>query len=98
MPQTTFITLRQEWQGAWTSTAFRKKVMTGMALIIAILSMFPVFFQAIERRHGVLLNDPVLSTLPPHNVSLALFIIIWSISLLSLVRAAQTPNMFLTFL
>ena len=69
-----------------------------MALIIAILSMFPVFFQAIERRHGVLLNDPVLSTLPPHNVSLALFIIIWSISLLSLVRAAQTPNMFLTFL
>lgn len=99
MPQTTtFIELKQEWQGAWQLPGFRRKVMTGMAIIIAILSFFPPFFQAIERRHGVLLNDPLLRVLPPHDVSLALFIIIWAITLLFLFRAAQTPQMFLTFL
>ncbi|HEY6901988.1 MAG TPA: phosphatase PAP2-related protein [Puia sp.] len=99
MPQTTtFITLKQEWQGAWQLTGFRKKVMTGMAIIITILSLFPFFFQAIELRHGVVLHDIVLQALPPRDVSLALFIIIWSITLLSIFRAAQTPAMFVTFL
>jgi membrane-associated phospholipid phosphatase len=99
MPQTTtFIALRQEWQEAWQLPGFRRKAMTGLILIIAILSLFPLFFQAIERRHGLLLNDPLLRVLPPHDVSLAMFIIIWAITLLSLFRAAQTPQMFLTFL
>ena len=99
MPQTTtFIALRQEWQEAWQLTTFRRKVMTGMAIIITILSLFPYFFQAIERRHGVLLNDPLLRVLPSHDVSLAMFIIIWAITLLSVFRAAQVPQMFLTFL
>ncbi len=69
-----------------------------MVLIITILSLFPIFFQTIERRHGMFLNDPILRMLPAHNVSLAIFIIIWAISFLSVFRAAQTPLMFLTFL
>jgi membrane-associated phospholipid phosphatase len=98
MPQTTtFITLKQEWQGAWQLPGFRGKVMSGMAIIITILSLFPIFFQAIERRHGVLLNDPLLRMMTPHDVSVPMFIIIWAITLLSVFRAAQTPQMFLTF-
>jgi membrane-associated phospholipid phosphatase len=99
MPQTTtFIAVKQEWQEAWQLTGFRRKVITGMGIIIAMLSSFPLFFQSIERRHGVLLNDPLLRVLPPHDVSLAMFIIIWAITLLSVFRAAQKPQMFLTFL
>ncbi len=45
----------------------------------------------------MLLNDPILSALPPHNVSVPLFIVIWAIGGLSIFRAAQTPQMFLTF-
>jgi membrane-associated phospholipid phosphatase len=70
----------------------------GMAILIPLLSFFPYFFQTIERRHGIILNDPVLRVLTPHNVSVPLFIIIWALSLLSMVRAAQHPRMFLTFL
>jgi len=99
MPQnTTFITVKQEWVGAWQQPAFRTKVMAGMAVIVSILSLFPIFFQTIELRQGIVLNDPLLRILPPHNVSLALFIIIWSITLLAIFRAAQTPAMFVTFL
>jgi membrane-associated phospholipid phosphatase len=98
MPQTMFISLRQEWQGAWQVPSFRRRVISGLIIVVSILSSFPVFFQHIELRHGILLNDPVLRLLPPHNVSLPLFIVIWAISGLSLFRAAQTPQMFLNFL
>ncbi|HEX3935557.1 MAG TPA: phosphatase PAP2-related protein [Puia sp.] len=98
MPQTTFITLRQEWHEAWQAPAFRRRVIAGVIILLSILSSFPVFFQHIERRQGVLLNDPVLRMLAPHNVSLPLFIVIWAISGYSLYRAAQTPQMFLNFL
>ncbi len=98
MSQTTTITLRQEWQGAWQLPGFKSKLMVGMAVIVTILSLFPIFFQAIERRHGILLNDPVLRLLTPHNVSVPMFVVIWAITLLCVVRAAQTPQMFLTFL
>jgi membrane-associated phospholipid phosphatase len=93
-----FISLRQEWQGAWQVPSFRRRVISGLIIVVSILSSFPVFFQHIELRHGILLNDPVLRLLPPHNVSLPLFIVIWAISGLSLFRAAQTPQMFLNFL
>ncbi|HLZ89619.1 MAG TPA: phosphatase PAP2-related protein [Puia sp.] len=98
MPQTTFIEVRQEWQEAWLVTAFRRRVMTGLVILAAMLSILPRFFQAIERRHGIVLNDPVLRMLPPHNVSMPLFIVIWAFSAYCIYRAAQMPRMFLTFL
>jgi hypothetical protein len=98
MPQSTFISLRQEWQGAWQLPSFRRRVIAGLIIIVSILSSFPVFFQHIERRHGIVLNDPILAMLDPHNVSLPLFIVIWAISGYAVYRAAQTPQMFLNFL
>jgi hypothetical protein len=98
MPQTIFIAVRQGWQEAWQIALFRRRVMTGLVLIIVILSSFPLFFQAIERRHGMVLNDPLLSVLPARNVSLAIFLVIWAISALYLVRAIRTPQLFLNFL
>lgn len=97
MPQITLIAARQEWQEAWSVLAFRRKLITGMAIVIAILAMFPFFFQRIEQRHGIVLNDPLLGYLPAHNVSIPLFIIIWTLSTLAAIRAVQNPWMFLTF-
>lgn len=98
MSQTTLITVREEWQAAWESAVFRRKTFTGIFSVIAILSAFPFFFQAIEKRNGILLNDPIMRWLPSHNVSLAIFIIIWAISLLMMFRAIRSPQLFLTFL
>jgi hypothetical protein len=98
MAQTTLVAIRQEWIDAWQSVAFRKKLLVGLFFVISILFTFPFFFQAIEKRHGIVMPDPVLQLLPPHNVSLAIFIIIWAISLLAVVRAARNPQMFLTFI
>jgi hypothetical protein len=98
MSQTTLVAVREEWQGAWESAAFRRKTFTGVFSVVAILSVFPYFFQAIEKRNGTLLNDPILRWLPSHNVSLPIFIIIWAISLLMMFRAAKNPQLFISFL
>ena len=98
MQQSTSISVRQEWQGAWQIAGFRRRVIAGLIIVVGILSSFPVFFQHIELRHGAQLDDPILGMLTPHNVSLPLFIVIWTISAYSIYRAAQTPQMFLNFL
>jgi len=98
MPITILAELREEWLDAWQSAWYRKRVISGLALVIIILSLFPLFFQAIEKRNGFMLPDPLLAWLPSHNVSLAIFVVIWAISLLGILRAAQDPYMFLTFL
>ena len=96
--QPILIEVRQEWQEAWLAPAFRRRLMTGLAVVVAMLSLLPRFFQNIEHRHGIVLNDPILRMLPPHDVSTVLFVIIWGFVAYCLVRAAQTPKMFITYL
>lgn len=43
-----------------------------------ILTFFPWFFQTIEARNGILLNDWLLNQIPAYNVSLVIFICIWT--------------------
>lgn len=98
MAQSTFIELRQEWQGAWSAPLFRIKMIIGSILLAATVSCFPFFFQRIELRQGTALPDPFLHWLPAHNVSLPLFILIWSLSALTLVRAVRNPRILLVFI
>ena len=67
--------------------------MIGMVLLIIMLSLLPLFFHGIERRQGVLLNDPILAVLQPHNISTLLFVVMWTFTLYCVFRAAQTPRM-----
>ena len=97
-PQTLLIEVRQEWQEAWLTPSFRRRLMAGLLVLIAMLSLLPRFFQMIEQRQGIGLNDPVLRALPAHNISTILFIVMWSFSVYCLFRAAQTPRMFLAYL
>jgi len=97
MPQSTIV-IKQEWQEAWLTPWFRRRLMAGMALLVAMLSLLPLFFQTIERRPGALLHDPILQLLPPHNISTLLFIVMWSFTAYCVFRAAQTPRMFLAYL
>jgi membrane-associated phospholipid phosphatase len=98
MPITILAELREEWQDAWQSAWYRKRLVIGLMLVVLILSLFPFFFQTIEKRNGVYLHDPLLEWLHPHNVSLAIFVFIWAVSLLAVLRALRNPYLFITFL
>ena len=86
------------WKTAWSQRAFKYILFTGLILNLIILSLFPAFLQCIERRQGVVLHDALLSYIKPLNVSIYIFIIIWSLALLTIIRAIQQPFIFITFL
>ena len=86
------------WKHAWTKKTFRYKVFAGFFLNLLVLVLLPAFFQHIEKRNGILLNDVLLDQIKPVDVSLYVFIIIWSMGLLTLIRAIQQPKIFITFL
>jgi membrane-associated phospholipid phosphatase len=97
MPHTNAIAIRQEWQAAWSVPGFRPRLIGGIVLVASILSFFPFFFQLIEQRQGIVLNDPILALLTPYNVSVPLFIMIWSLSTLTAIRAVQNPRILMVF-
>ncbi len=98
MSQTNRITIKQEWVAAWQSPRFRKRIITALIFAVGIASFFPVFFQTIEKRDGVMLNDWLLNVLPAHDVSFPLMAIVWCMTALTLYRCAQKPDMLMTFL
>lgn len=92
------ITVIQRWAAYWQEFRFRKLFIGGIFVLIGILSALPHFFQAIEQREGQLLNDWLLTQIPTHDVSIPIFILIWSLALLLISRAIQNPRVCLTFL
>jgi membrane-associated phospholipid phosphatase len=97
MPQPSSIAIRHEWRSAWNIPSFRQLLIAGIILDISILSIFPFFFQWIEHRQGIVLNDPLLTSVPSHNVSVPLFIMIWTMCALGIIRAVQNPRILLVF-
>jgi len=57
----------------------------------------PFFFQHIEHRPGIQLHDYVLSRIPAQDVSLYIFLVIWGMALLTLVRAIKTPAIYVRY-
>ena len=86
------------WKSNWQSSDYRKKLIAGLILISFILLSLPFFFQAIEKRNGISFNDYLLSWLPAYDLSIYIFTVIWSMTLLTFSRFKQDPNIFLTFL
>ncbi|GAB4035017.1 phosphatase PAP2-related protein [Spirosoma jeollabukense] len=86
------------WSEAWRSSVFRTKFAIGVVGVIAILTTFPYFFQTIEQHTGPVLNDWLLNQLPPYDVSLVIFLVIWAAGLLILIRSRRSPTIFLMFI
>ncbi|WP_295674787.1 phosphatase PAP2-related protein [uncultured Mucilaginibacter sp.] len=85
------------WKETWNSPVKRLQL-TAIMVLIPVFSIFlPHFFAFIEKRNGVVLHDRVLANIAPHNVSLLIFIIIWSMILLILYRAIHKPSIFITY-
>ncbi len=91
-------TLALSWKTAWAKPAFRQKTIVGSALLLCILTSFPKFFAFIELRSGIVLNDWVLARIPAIDLSIPIFVIIWSTALLLIYHLLKSPLLFLQFL
>jgi hypothetical protein len=86
------------WQQALSHAPFKRKLWTGLGVVVLLLGGLPFFFQYIEQRQGVVLEDKILEWLTPHDVSIPVFSFIWFIVLLFIFRSVKNPLLFIRVL
>lgn len=86
------------WQIAWDYPPFRLKLILGTIILIAILLFIPQFFHHIEAREGTVLNDWLLKRIPPVDVSMYIFFILYALIVLFLIRMSRNTSICLTAL
>ena len=97
MTQLVTPSIKQAWTAALQSPQKRYKILSGSFVIAIILSLMPVFFNYIQKRDGVVLNDWVLAGIPSFDASVTIFAIIWGMALLILIRALYNPDIYINY-
>ncbi|MDB5136793.1 MAG: hypothetical protein JWP37_3396 [Mucilaginibacter sp.] len=90
--------MRNNWKQTWNSSLLRAQLLVGTVLMTIISCMLPSFFNLIQKRDGPVLNDWVLAAIPPHNVSVAIFMIIWGMGAYALWRGIEKPTIYINYL
>ncbi|WP_153797087.1 phosphatase PAP2-related protein [Foetidibacter luteolus] len=86
---------QKPWKCAWNQLLFKRKLITALLLTAILFVTLPFFFRYIENREGYTINDFVLQSVKPHNVSIPVFIAIWSMTALIIARSLKKPELFL---
>ncbi|MFD0792347.1 phosphatase PAP2-related protein [Mucilaginibacter litoreus] len=89
--------VKQVWVAALQSPKKRDKLLIGSFIITIMLSGMPFFFNYIQNRQGIVLNDWLLAKIPPYDVSIVIFALIWGMGLLILARALYNPVIYINY-
>lgn len=89
--------IKDNWKEVWSSSFKRNRMILGTLFGLIVVYILPYFFSYIEKRNGATLNDWVLALIPPHNVSVLIFAIIWGMVILILIRAIYNPSIYITY-
>jgi len=89
--------IKNVWSNTWKITLKRRQIIIGTVIMMSVVFTMPLFFGHIEKRHGTLINDPVLAAVPSYNVSVAIFAVIWGMVLLTMIRAAYKPQIYIIY-
>ncbi|HZY35444.1 MAG TPA: phosphatase PAP2-related protein [Mucilaginibacter sp.] len=85
------------WKATWKSRHRRWQIIIGTVVIAAIIYILPYFFAYIQKRKGAVLNDWVLAHVPPHDVSVLIFSLIFGMALLIVIRTFNNASIYITF-
>lgn len=83
------------WKMAVKADRFKIKLIIVLLIFAAILVVFPFFFQHIEQREGRVLQDFIVDQIKPVDVSIPIFISIWGITALMILRCVRNPMLLL---
>ena len=89
--------IKDNWKKTWNSPAQRLRLIIIIVLIPSFILALPLFFNHIETRKGVLLNDWLLANIPALDVSVPIFSCIWGMILLMLYRSLYKPSIFINY-
>jgi hypothetical protein len=80
------------WRNAWKDGRFRLRCGATVALLACSLTLLGLVLAHIERRPGVVLDDPILALLPPRSFTALTFGIIYVGLVVALAHLARTPQ------
>ncbi len=86
------------WRKAWRSKKFRTQVVVTGLLLVALAFSINKFFAFIQSRPGTLLNDPILNEIPPYDMSVYIFVLIYLGLILGLIHLISFPGILLRVL
>ena len=92
-----FITARKSWK-LWETRSFKKKLIISVVLVVFLLALLPFFFQYIEKRPGIVIQDTLMSWFKPADLSIPIFIIIWSSATMMVVQMIRDAESLLRFI
>jgi PAP2 superfamily C-terminal len=92
-----FSEIKNSWTATWQMSDFRQKLKISVLSVVLILSFLPFFFDWIEARHGTQLHDWVLDKIPPRDMSLGVFGLLWGWGLWAIWRSLRNPYIILHY-
>jgi len=98
MARSIALVLKNNWKQTWSSSIQRAQIIVGSILLVAIFLMLPGFFNLIQKRDGFVINDWVLANIPAHNVSWAIFSVIWGWGLYAFWKGIEKPTIYISYL
>jgi hypothetical protein len=88
---------REIWKETWNTPHKKQQIVVGTVIMLIVVFIMPHFFNGIEQRKGIVLDDWLLAIISPRNVSIAIFAIIWAMILLIIIRAMRDPSIYIVY-
>lgn len=90
-----FSSVRENWRTIWRQPSFRIQFIIFLLPVIGFGFFFPFFFDYLEARDGIVLNDPIVNLLPAKDISWIVFFFLYSGILMGLACNLIKPKNFL---
>ncbi|PZP51140.1 MAG: hypothetical protein DI598_03965 [Pseudopedobacter saltans] len=87
-----------EWQLALRASQYKTALFVGLLIFGSLVMCLPAFFHVIQQRSGHQINDFLVNSLPSIDLSIPIFVVLWSVISLAVLRSLQNPQQFLTTL
>jgi hypothetical protein len=89
------IQLITPWRSALQDKRFRIKILITGLLLALCAYIAPLFFNYIQQREGLVLNDYLLNRLPAYDLSVWTFVLLYILILSAVIWLAFNPRLFL---
>lgn len=90
-----FSTFKADWKEALSHNSFIIKLFSALGVLGLIGVFIPSFFGYIQSVQGYQINDLILNEIPVRNMSVYIFLLIYSVIILGIINLINNPVLFI---
>jgi len=92
------ISLSSIWRTAWADPGLRRAWWGGLAVVLPLVGLLPVFFTMLGAKPGFTPPDPLLTVIPARNVAVQIFVVLYVAVAWGIAALVPTPRAFVRML